>query len=97
MSTQISEIMKISNSGQIWASDGRIFRRFPVLTQSFHFASRGFALKGVRAAALRMKIVRQHFISRYIDLWFPTPPRCPEGDRDCSLDAPLKCLCTYQG
>ena len=25
MSTEISKIMKISNSGQIWASDGRIF------------------------------------------------------------------------
>ena len=36
MSTQISETMKISNSGQLWASDGRIFRQFPVLTHNFH-------------------------------------------------------------
>ena len=36
MSTQISENRKISNSGQLWASDRRIFRRFPVLTHNFH-------------------------------------------------------------
>ena len=35
MSTQISENRKISNSGQLWASDGRIFRQFPVLTHNF--------------------------------------------------------------
>ena len=36
MSTQISETPKISNSGQLWASNGRIFRQFPVLTHNFH-------------------------------------------------------------
>ena len=36
MSTKISKIVKISNSGQLWASDGRIFRQFPVLTHNFH-------------------------------------------------------------
>ena len=36
MSTHISENPKISNSGQLWASDGRIFRQFPVLTHNFH-------------------------------------------------------------
>ena len=36
MSTQISENLKISISGQLWASNGRIFCRFPVLTHNFH-------------------------------------------------------------
>ena len=36
MSAQISNNVNISNSGQLWASDGRIFRQFPVLTHNFH-------------------------------------------------------------
>ena len=36
MSTEISENLKISNSDQIWGSDGRIFHQFPVLTHNFH-------------------------------------------------------------
>ena len=31
----LSENQKISNSGQIWGSDGRVFRQFPVLTHNF--------------------------------------------------------------
>ena len=36
LSTEISENLKISNSDQIWGSDGRIFHQFPVLTHNFH-------------------------------------------------------------
>ena len=37
VSTELSKKnLKISNSGQLWASNGRSFRRFPVLTHNFH-------------------------------------------------------------
>ena len=36
MSTETSENPNISNSDQIWGSNGRIFHQFPVLTHNFH-------------------------------------------------------------
>ena len=37
MSTETSENLKISNSDEIWGSNGRIFHQFPVLTHNFHY------------------------------------------------------------
>ena len=82
MRTRTPENTNISTSGQLWACNGRICCQFPVLTHNYHLASRGPALKGARAAARRVKNVRQH---RKLAKNAPVGPPNLAQIRDCSV------------